>query len=555
MISKEQLKEFIHKETINAVLVNSSIDNWAKNLGINLRENQLEIMENILNPSIRDIVILASRSGGKTFTVSVAVVKQCVENRGYRVILVGPKADLSARIIKDGIVPICKGNSVLSAEVDWDRTTQKEVVFKNGSWVRSLGGTENTQVEGYHCDMIVVDEAHQLSDYFYKNRISPMNQDSDRKKNIKIGITLYDNHLRDSATRLPGWKVLCYPWYKCPYLFKKNDLITIDGKPYPKSIVDVMPLSMKIKRWPNNPEVHYESTNGMLEEEFKTQYEMEWVDTIGGFLTGEDQELLQGEHDYLYGPLPSEKYYFGLDFAGGSQIQTGPDRDSTQLVIGRLTPDHKKEVVALFSWQGDTTVQAEEIIHIITKVFPCEFGCADYSTMGTAIVDQFLQANIPICGISYKKTEPTSGKNYKNSIFDQFIYELRHNRFKYPSLKSLLINNRIETVEAKLLNEHLIEWCSLQRTRRPNGINDEICAPKESRVHDDCPNASALFVWACDKCDAEKSELGLYKNNFKMSLPIFGTTTTQNRQSALASQTTGFFGNKVFGNGGIKWGR
>lgn len=407
-----------------------------------------------------------------------------------------------------------------------------------------------------NCDMIVLDEAHQISNLVYKNRVSPMNQDSDKQKNIKIGITLYDNHLKEAATKQQGWKVLCYPWYKCPYLYKKNDLITVNGIDYPKGIVDQMPLSMKMKRWPDNPEMHYESTNGMLEEEFKTQYEMEWVDTISGLLTSEDQEKLQGDHDYLYGALPGETYYFGLDFAGGSQIQTGPDRDSTQLVIGRLTPDHKKEVVALYSWQGDTTVQAEEIIHIITKIFPCTFGCADYSTMGVSIVDQFLKAGVPMVGISYKKTEPLSGKNYKNSMFDQFVYELRHDRFKYPSLDSLLENHLMTTKEAKLLNEHLIQWCSIQRIRKATGINDDISAPKESKAHDDAPNAAALFVWACDKCDAEKEELGVYKKNFKMPKPLFGPTTTQNRQAMSAPSSSGFFGHNRFGSGGgMKWGR
>lgn len=151
MVENEKFKKFIIKETLNAVEVNSSIDSWARSLGINLRQNQLEIMEAILNPSIRNIVILASRSGGKTFTVSVAAIKQCIENKGYRIVLLGPKADLAARIIKDGIVPICKNNDILNAEIDWTTTTQKEVKFKNGSWVRALSANENTQVEGHHC--------------------------------------------------------------------------------------------------------------------------------------------------------------------------------------------------------------------------------------------------------------------------------------------------------------------------------------------------------------------------------------------------------------------
>lgn len=383
-------------------------------------------------------------------------------------------------------------------------------------------------------DAIICDESHQISTSVYRNRVSPMNADSDKQKNIKIGITLYDNHFRDSA-KSPKWKTLIYPWYKCQNLYNKNDLIKIGDEEYPAMIIDTMPLSMKLKRWPNNPEVHFESSNGMSEEEFKTQYEMEWVDTVSGLLTGEDQEKLEGDHDYLYCGLPGEKYYFGLDCAGGALIQEGNDRDYTQLVIGRITENHQKQVVSLYQWQGDLTVQADEILHIITDVFPCVFGCADYSTMGTAIVDLFLTKNIPMTGISYKKTEPVSGKNYKNSIFDQFVYELRHDRFKYPSLKNMLSEDgTMATKEAKLLNKHLIEWGAVERRRKAVGINDEISAPKGGGYHDDCVNATAMFVWACDKCEDEKRMCGLYSNNIKFVMPKFGSTTAQNRQAGRA---------------------
>ena len=454
--------------------------------------------------------------------MSIACIKLCIENRGYRVLLFGPKAELASRILADGIRPLCLNNPILSAEVDWDVCTKKEFRFKNGSWVRCLGASETTQVEGYHADMIVTDESHQISTQFYNLRVSPMNSDSKNPKNIKIGITMYDNHFRQSC-KSPKWKWLNYPWYKCENIYNPNDLININGVDYPHDIVDRMPLSMKLKRWPNNPEVQFESSIGMSEEDFKTQYEMEWVDSISGLLTGEDQAKLEGEHDYLY---------CGLDCAGGSLIREGVDRDYTELVIGRITENHQKQVVALYQWQGDLTVQVEEIMHIITNVFPCAFGCADYSTMGTAIVDQFLSKHIPIAGIAYKKTDPISGKNYKNSLFDQFLYELRHDRFKYPSLKSMLSeDDQMTTKEAQLLNKHLIEWGAVERRRKAVGINDDISAPKGGGYHDDCVNATALFVWACDKCDEDKKRVGFFKKDFKFVMPKFGSTTTQARNN------------------------
>lgn len=536
MLTGKELRDYMQKETLQAVEVNSSIDSWAKSVGINLYPNQLEIMEAILNPSIRNLCILASRAGGKTFVVSVGICKNSVENKNYRTLLTAPKADQSMRIIADGVLPLCQNNPTLYNEVDWERTSKKEFRFKNGSWIRAIGGSESTNLEGYHCDMIVTDEAHAVSSLVYTRRIAPMNQDSSQQKNIKIGITLYANHFRESAHN-PKWKVLTYPWEKCQNLFKSNDLTEIDGKKYPTGILEQMPRSLKIKRWPNHPELHTESSTGMSEEDFLTQYEMQWVDTISGMLTADDQAKLFGEHEYLYRALPGETYYFGLDFAGGSLINKGQDRDSTQLVIGRKRPDNVKEIVACYTWQGDTEEQSNQIINIITKVFPCAFGCADYSSMGISIVDQFINANIPIAGISFKSKEPITGKNYKNAMFDQILFEIRQDRFKYPNVNNMVSNDGTPSEEAKLINEHFFQWCALER-RKMVGINDEISAPKNSTVHDDAPMACALLCWAMDKADDEKRELGLFRNSVNIAKPVFGASIV--RRADVPKQGFGF---------------
>lgn len=151
MIDGEELKNFIIQVTDDAVVTNSSLQNWANSIGVHLWPNQLEILDTILNPSIRNICVTAARGAGKTFIISIAVIKQCIENKNYRVLLFGPKAELAARILADGVRPICMNNPILSAEVDWDVCKQKEFRFKNGSWIRCLGANDNTQVEGYHC--------------------------------------------------------------------------------------------------------------------------------------------------------------------------------------------------------------------------------------------------------------------------------------------------------------------------------------------------------------------------------------------------------------------
>ena len=536
MLTGKELRDYIHQEALKAVEVNSTLQSWAASIGVHLYDYQLEILNTILNPNVRNICVTAARGAGKTYIISVAVIKQCIENRNYRVLLFGPKAELSMRILEDGIKPLCLNNPSLFEEVDWESCNKKSFRFKNGSWVRCLGASDSTQIEGFHAEMIVCDESHNISTQFYNLRISPMNSDSRAPKNIKIGITLYDNHFRQSCLS-PKWTWLNYPWEKCKNLFHENDLIELDGKKYPNDIVEKMPLSLKRKRWPNHPEVQYESSIGYAEEDFKTQYEMEWVDSILGVLTADDQAKLFGEHEYLYRALPGETYYFGLDFAGGSLINKGQDRDSTQLVIGRKRPDNVKEIVACYTWQGDTEEQSNQIINIITKVFPCAFGCADYSSMGISIVDQFINANIPIAGISFKAKEPITGKNYKNAMFDQILFEIRQDRFKYPNVNNMVSNDGTPSEEAKLVNEHFFQWCALER-RKMVGINDEISAPKNSTVHDDAPMACALLCWAMDKADDEKRELGLFRNSVNIAKPVFGASIV--RRADVPKQGFGF---------------
>jgi hypothetical protein len=165
MIEGQELRDYIIKVTDEAVITNSSLQNWAESIGVHLWDNQLEILDTILNPSIRNICVTAARGAGKTFIISIAVIKQCIENKNYRVLLFGPKAELAARILADGVRPLCMNNAILSAEVDWDVCKQKEFRFKNGSWIRCLGANDNTQIEGYHCftgeTLILLDDGTQ----------------------------------------------------------------------------------------------------------------------------------------------------------------------------------------------------------------------------------------------------------------------------------------------------------------------------------------------------------------------------------------------------------
>ena len=75
---------------INQAAINPSY--WSLvNLGIDLYDNQVEILDAITDLSLPYLAILASRGSGKTYACAIALVKVCLDNPGFRVGIFGPK--------------------------------------------------------------------------------------------------------------------------------------------------------------------------------------------------------------------------------------------------------------------------------------------------------------------------------------------------------------------------------------------------------------------------------------------------------------------------------
>lgn len=509
-MNQNDIHELVFSESLNALENTFDTQKWAKNFGVDLVSNQIEIVDTICNPGSKYIVVLGSRSMGKTYAVATAIIRMCLEIPGYAVIVFGPKAEQAVRIVTE-ISKICK-LSYLKDTIDWDTCSRSKLYFKNTSSVIALSASEMSEIEGWHGDMGVLDEAHRISSLVWRTKCLPMFSSSMHPKIIKLGISMYRGHFFESFNNA-SWKKLVYDWTKCPWLYRAGT-IKIDNIDYPASVVDAMPLSYKQTRFPNNPELHFPSVAGMSEEDFDTQYEMKWAENIGLFLRDDDQLRLFGTHDILEEGRPFETYYFGLDFAGGSEIERGSKRDYTVLTIVRKTIDNVKEVCHIEEYQGDITDQMGEIlswIHPDYGKFRCINGSADYGSLGSAIVDYFKKVKLPISGIRYKATETITGKNYKNAIFDQFLFELRHDRVKYPAR---------EIVEKHpLLKKAIEEWLGLERRKRI-GINDEIKGA--SNVHDDFCNSLALGIWSCDRGNDDVKPVAK-PSTYKWPGLVFGT--------------------------------
>ena len=402
----------------------------------------------------------------------------------------------------------------------------KKLITREPVYNFEVKDTHNYIVNGIkskNCNMVVLDECHQLVDDFVQKRITPMLKAASNPKMVKIGISLYKNNFYESCHN-PLWTHLVYPWDKCPQLHNAGT-ITVNGKDYPETIIKDMPLSYKKELFPNNPELHYPSENNLTEEDFDTQYAMKWVDSISTFLTSDDLKQMIGEHTYMHHGLDGENYYFGLDLAGGLLINKGIKRDYSSLVVIRKHDDGMKEVVHCEEWQGDIVEQIEDItawIHPITGRFKCRFGTADYGSLGPAVVDILSHSGIKIAGIRYRASEPKTGMPYKTAIFDNLFTELRNGYFKYPCEHDMNTNF--------LLKKHFEEWASLERKVNTNG-NVSIAAPANTDIHDDAVNATTLAVWAADKMQDELRRLERRGLGYQMVSPLMSNYTTQRRFS------------------------
>ena len=476
------------------------------NLGKDLYDNQIEIITALCDLSVQNISILQARGAGKTFAVAMGLMKLCKDNRDFSVGIFAPKAKQAERIIDEITNKIATKKTLVYDMIDHKTSIKSRMRFKNGSEIYALSADETSQQEGYHFNMIIVDEAHRVTDTAMTQRVAPMIGTLKYAKTVKLGIAIGKNHFFRSCNS-PSYKVFVRDWKNSPALLTAGS-IYYKGKELPKIVVDRLPISIKQKLFPDRPDLHYESTEGYTELDYFTQYSMEWSDDIFLELNKENQEkLFSGTHDILNEARPAynETYFFGLDTAPGS-LTGNKDLDYTVLSIWRKLSNNVKEKVKCYSWQGNVVEQKTEIKQIITQIFPCMFGLADYSNIAQGTIEEWQKEGIAIEGVLFGSSEPLSKKNKKNAMFDQFRLELENDRVKFPSLETMN--------KDKAFKLSYNEWKNIERHIKL-GINAQIEAP--SGLHDDHPCADVLAVWAMDRMDQFKIAK---RHNYRIPKPM-----------------------------------
>ena len=478
-------------------------------LGITVEDNQIEIVETILDRSANKIALKASRSGGKTFGIILGIGLFSMDYR-VSVGITAPSKSQATRIVNTFYQEVVAISPQIKEKLDWKSCTNTKVVFKSGSYWEAFSASEVSSQEGLHFDLLVCDEAQDISDLSMSQILLPMIGQSPYHKVIKLGVPRGVGHFYNSF-KSSDYVSLSYDWLHCGNLLR-GGYKEINGIKYPTSVLEIMPLPKYKEYFPNNPEL-WQETAGVSVEDFESQYECQFHESISTLLTTADMQLLIGDFPVIE-PV-TDMYFFGLDLAGGSQIKLGSKRDYTSLTIGRKIGGVVR-VEMKYEFQGDVTSQIEKIEAIVHPVYgkwKCKFGYADCGEMGVAVVDVLKKDGIPVEGIMFGSRDSNSGKNMKNAMYDHLLFELRSGNYKYPSMASINAHT--------LFKKHYNEWSMMER-EIGIGVNAKIQAP--SGFHDDGMSSEILLLWAINK--SNQSQLANKRSMFEGAkgipmLPIY----------------------------------
>ncbi len=422
-------------------------------LGVSLYSNQIEIVEAIRDPEGEGFNVLQCRGAGKSQGIGWGLVEVCENRPGTQVIISAPIEKQAGRIIRYMKQALQGNGSKIKDRVDWGSESALRLPFKNGSTVTAVSGQEKANAEGEHGHILVIDEAHLVPSYSVTNKLIPMvGMLGGYSKIIKVGVAMGRNHFYKSCLA-PGARNIICPWDKAEIFLMEPNPFFYKGRQYSRKLLTRMPVPLRVKMFPNLPELHKQTGYEITELDWMTQYSMEWVDDINNLLSEADQtRLAGGKHEPLTRGKQGEIYFAGLDTAYSDH----KDADRTVLAIWRLRRDGVVEKVASFVWHGDPLAQEREIWQILSPkggLFKCEAIFGDYSNINISIIERFRSAGLPILGVTFGSSAKAVGssKNWKNTLYDHFVVRLQSGDISYPNVDAM----KLAAVDAPQANTHL----------------------------------------------------------------------------------------------------
>lgn len=413
----------------------------------------------------------------------------------------------------------------------WDQagSTKHHLTFKREAGVNSrIAGTVDYRTanprafsEGETASCLFIDEAGRMDPKVFSEVVLPFGA-STNSRIIVAGVSRGKGPFYD-ACNSKDYTHIHLPWDKVETyrLAAPVDLVDPTTKEvmiqtgyYP---LDMMPISLKKVLFPTNPWCHiyptprqkeewirlWDLSDGkMTEDDFRSQFALEWLAALMAILSLEKQILLFESSDHL--PLergiPGEEYVFGFDLGGTRNMYAlGPsNKDSAALAIWARRDGIKQKVFTaeLYSAQPDEAVQwLLQYVHPQHGIFPCKYGAVDVTgTIGALTSEKLVASRLPIIPIIYNRTEDTTKKNFKNAMFDYFEIECGAGRVQYPRKE---VTDGLDPDTLRPLNpvwyQCRAEWECIERLLT-GGINSRIMAPAPEHDDQACADVMCLFV-------------------------------------------------------------
>lgn len=469
-----------------------------------LHENQIELIRAATNPSIRQVAGLMARQAGKTESIA-SISGYLLDNYPeMRIGIFTPRLQQAEINVGRTSVFFQMNEDKLNNKLV--KCTKQKIELSNGSYVLAVSGSDQSNIEGFTFDVIILDEAQRITDYTWSERIAPMGGATNAKM-IKIGTPKTRNHFYKAmeGEESSMWYRIKRDWTQCPQLWALGATHLPDYtdpksgilRPYSTYVLNLMPKSLKQEYFPYNPEIWNEGS--MSVEDFKTQYMLEFVDGAGQFLTTKEWEQMTSG-DFKWGEYSNfgEKLYAGIDFAGSSS----DGADFTHISVIRLNQNLEKQKIFAMDMHGSEYSYPEQMREIFklfggpSPRFNVQSIFADYTGCGRPVV-QTLQEEYGIAqltGITFNGRDAftNSGMNMKNIMFSTIKNEIAHGRFKYP--KRDMYASEVKSDEIGFYHKMIGEWRDLEFENRSINVNKRIEAP--SGGHDDVPCADALANFA-----------------------------------------------------------
>ena len=154
-------------------------------MGVKLESNQIELVNAIVDYSIRNVASMQARQAGKSFSVATGLTicaDKDVAHRKDRGTYIGVFANKEdqARLVRDKIMNLIENNPYFRSRMSWSECVKRQITWKSradggtGSIIKFLSASEQAHIEGETFDIIVLDESQKISDYVYEEGILPM---------------------------------------------------------------------------------------------------------------------------------------------------------------------------------------------------------------------------------------------------------------------------------------------------------------------------------------------------------------------------------------------